>query len=186
MPKSASGRARPWRELRREPLVDCRIFSVERSIAVSPVDGSEHDYYRVLSTDWVQIIPITAADEVVMVRQYRHGASSLVLEIPGGLIEAGEEPQAAAIRECLEETGFAAERAYAMSALNPNPAIHAHRLHSFFARGVRRVAEIAQTPTEFTEVELVPLDRIAEYLRTGKIDHCLVAATLWQYLHEFR
>jgi ADP-ribose pyrophosphatase len=177
--------AKPWREVRRERLVDCRIFEVERSIAASPIDGSEHDYYRVRSTDWVQIIPITANGEVVMVRQYRHGASSLVLEIPGGLIEAGEEPAVAAIRECLEETGFAAERVHSMGALNPNPAIHAHRLHSFYARGVSRVAEIQQTPTEFTEVELVPLDRIAEYLRTGKIDHSLVAATLWQFLHDF-
>ena len=46
-------RVKPWREVKCEPLADCRIFSVERSVAASPVDGSEHDYYRVRSCDWV-------------------------------------------------------------------------------------------------------------------------------------
>lgn len=174
---------KPWREIGRERLVDCRIFEVERSLAESPVDGSVHDYYRVVSRDWVQVIPITDDDEVVMVRQYRHGASNIVLEIPGGLIEAGEDPADAALRECLEETGYRAERAHAMGNMNPNPAIHGHRLHSFYARGARRVAEVQNTPTEYTEVELVPLDRVADYLETGRIDHCLVAATLWRFLY---
>jgi ADP-ribose diphosphatase len=173
---------KPWRETRRETLLECRIFDVERSTAQSPVDGSSHDYYRVVSNDWVQIIPITPDDEVVMVRQYRHGSSSIVLEIPGGLMEPGEKPAEAAIRECLEETGYRAEKAEAMGALNPNPAIHAHRLYSFVARDVRKVADVQNTATEFTEVELVPVDQIAGFLREGRIDHSLVAATLWQFL----
>jgi 8-oxo-dGTP pyrophosphatase MutT (NUDIX family) len=177
-------RAKIWREVRRQRLVDCRIFDVERSEAESPVDGSVHDFYRVLSTDWVQIIPLTAADEVVMVRQYRHGSSTIVLEIPGGLIEDGEDPGEAAIRECLEETGYQATAVDPLGAINPNPAIHAHKLHSFFARGVKKVADIQNTSTEYTEVELVPLAGLAERLRGGDIDHSLVAATLWRFLHD--
>jgi len=177
-------RVKPWREIRREHLVDCRIFDLERSVAESPVDGSAHDYYRIVSPDWVQITPITAAGQVVMVRQYRHGSSSLVLEIPGGLVDEGEDPAGAAIRECLEETGYAAGEAHAMGALNPNPAIHNHRLHSFYARDASKVAEIENTATEYTEVELVPLDRVADHLRAGRIDHGLVAQTLWRFLHD--
>jgi ADP-ribose pyrophosphatase len=177
-------RLKPWRELRREPLVDCRIFRVERSVALSPIDGSAHDYFRVLSSDWVQIIPLTAASEVVMVRQYRHGASDFVLEIPGGLVDDGEDPAAAAIRECREETGYLATKVQAIGAMNPNPAIHAHRLFSFYARDVALAGAIQNTATEQTEVELVPLQRLAEELRRGRIDHCLVAATLWRFLHD--
>jgi len=175
---------KPWREIRREPMASCRIFDVERSVAASPVDGSEHDYYRVLSHDWVQIIPITEAGEVVMVRQYRHGSSSIVLEIPGGLIDAGEDPADAAIRECLEETGYLAPAVESLGSINPNPAIHAHRLYSFYATGVRKVAEIQNTATEYTEVELVPVGRIAGLIEDGTIDHALVAQTLWRYLFE--
>ena len=176
-------RLKSWREIRRERLLDCRIFAVELSVAESPLDGTLHDYYRIVSPDWVQIIPVTAAGEVVMLRQYRHGASEFVLEIPGGLVDAGESPAAAAIRECREETGYRVDEIHALGDLNPNPAIHSHRLHAFYARNAYRVGEIQNTATEQTEVELVPLDRIAEYLLAGRIDHCLIAATLWQFLH---
>jgi len=175
---------KPWREIRREHLLDCRIFDVERSVAESPVDGSAHDYYRVLSRDWVQIIPVTAAGEIVMVRQYRHGSSSLVLEIPGGLVDEGEAPAAAAARDCLEETGYRTRALHAIAALNPNPAIHSHRLHAFYARGVEKAGAIQNTATEETAVELVPLRDLAERLRAGHIDHALVACTLWHFLHD--
>jgi ADP-ribose pyrophosphatase len=178
------GQLKPWREIRREPVADCRIFEVERSIAESPFDGTAHEYYRILSPDWVQIVPVTPAEEIVMVRQYRHGSASFVLEIPGGLIDPGEEPAVAALRECREETGFHGYEALPIGAINPNPAIHNHRLYAFFARNVEKVGEIQNTATEHTEVELVPVDRIADLLRSGQIDHCLVASTLWQFLHD--
>lgn len=178
-------RVKPWREIRREHLLHCRIFEVERSVAESPVDGSVHDYYRVLSRDWVQIVPVTAAGEVVMVRQYRHGSSSVVLEIPGGLVEDGEDPAAAAARECFEETGYTAEHVQLMSDLSPNPAIHAHRLRAYYARDVRKTGEIQNTATEQTEVELVPLAELAGRLRAGEIDHALIASTLWQFLLDY-
>jgi 8-oxo-dGTP pyrophosphatase MutT (NUDIX family) len=167
-------------------MADCRIFQVERSVAESPLDSSRHDFYRVLSTDWVQIVPLTKSDEVVMVRQFRHGSSSVTLEIPGGLIDAGEIPADAAIRECLEETGYCATEVHDLGAINPNPAIHAHKLHSFFARGVVKAAEVENTATECTEVELVPLDELADRLRAGEVDHSLVASTLWRFLHDHR
>ena len=175
---------KPWRELRSELLADCRVFELERSIAVSPTDGSTHDFFRIASRDWVQIVPLTATNEVVLVRQYRHGASGFVLEVPGGILDPGEDPAAAAIRECLEETGYRATEAHALGSINPNPAIHAHRLHSFFARDVVQVAGIQNTATEETEVVLVPLTEIAGMLRRDEINHSLVAATLWRFLHD--
>lgn len=178
-------RIKPWREVRTEPVADCRIFSVERSVALSPEDGSEHDYYRVASRDWVHLVPVTADGRIVMVRQYRHGASAIVLEIPGGIVDPGEDPADAAVRECLEETGYVAARPERIGDINPNPALHAHRLHSFYVRGVTPVAAVSNSATEITEVELLPLDALEAALLDGRIDHCLVAATLWQFLHQY-
>lgn len=177
-------RVKLWRELSREKLLDCRVFEVERSRAVSPEDGSEHEFFRIRNGDWVQIIPITAANEIVMVRQYRHGSSSIVLEIPGGLVDPGETPAAAAVRECLEETGYLADAVHPFGSINPNPAYHTHRLHAFVARGVRRVGEAQITSTEQTEVVLVPLAELESLLRGDEIDHALVAHTLWRFLCE--
>ena len=153
-------------------------------MAASPVDGETHDYFRIQSRDWVQIIPLTGSGEVVMVRQYRHGPSDFVLEIPGGIVDDGEVPAAAAARECLEETGYRIGEIHALGSLNPNPALHSHQLHAFYARDAVPVLPIQNTGTEQTEVELVPLDRLAEMLRAGRIDHALVAATLWRFLHD--
>ncbi|HET7607263.1 MAG TPA: NUDIX hydrolase, partial [Gammaproteobacteria bacterium] len=97
-----------WREISRETIADCRIFTVERSIAESPVDGAPRPFHRIRSVDWAQIVPITRRNEAVLVRQYRHGSQSITLEIPGGLVDPGEDPATAALRECLEETGYRA------------------------------------------------------------------------------
>jgi 8-oxo-dGTP pyrophosphatase MutT (NUDIX family) len=173
-----------WRELRREFLADYRVFSVEKSIAASPVDGSEHAFYRILSLDWVQILPITPAGEAVMVRQYRHGTQRTTLEMPGGLVDRGEEPAAAALRECHEETGFRAAVALPLGVLRPNPALFANRLHTFYAEGAEKTSEIANTGTERTTVELVPLPNLPAMLRSGEIDHALPTAALWRFLYE--
>ena len=177
-------RTKPWREIRSDTLLDCRIFEVERSRAASPEDGSEHEFVRIRSPDWAQIVPVTADGEIVMVKQYRHGSRSIVLEIPGGLVHAGEDPGAAAVRECLEETGYLARTVHALGALNPNPAFFCNRLHSFWAEGVERVGDVQNTGTEHTEVVLVPVHEIETLLRDNRIDHSLVAATLWRYLYE--
>lgn len=173
-----------WAELRREPAADFGIFAVERSHARSPVDGSEHDFYRILSVEWAQVVPVTPDDRVVMIRQYRHGAETVTLEIPGGLVDAGETPAEAARRECLEETGFRAADVRPLAVVNPNPALFSNRLHAFAAEGVERVGEVRNTGNEHTEVELVPLADLERLLREGRIDHALVAGTLWRYLYE--
>jgi ADP-ribose pyrophosphatase len=171
-----------WRELSRETIADGRVFTVERSVAESPVDGEPRPFHRIRSVDWAQILPITADDEAVLVRQYRHGAQRVTLEMPGGLIDAGEDPATAALRECLEETGYRARVARPLGVVNPNPALFAHRLHSFFATDVEPEGAIQNTGSEVTEVVLVPVVDIEGLLLAGEIDHALVAGTLWRYL----
>jgi len=171
-----------WHELSRETVADARIFTVERSLAESPVDGKPRPFHRIGSVDWVQILPITAGGEAVLVRQYRHGPQRITLELPGGLMDAGEDPAAAALRECLEETGYRGRAANALGVLNPNPALFANRLYSFYATGVELEGTIQNTSTEVTEVVLVPVAQLEGLLVSGEIDHALVAATLWRYL----
>lgn len=173
-----------WRELRAETRFECRIFAVEESFSVSPYDGSEHSYFRLRCDEWVQIVPVTPAGQVVLVREYRQGSQALSLEVPGGLLEAGEAPADTALRECLEETGYRGARAEPLGRLNPNPAIFSNTLHAFWTPDVERVAEIRNSATEHTETVLVPVHDVRGLLRDGTIDHALVAATLWRFLDE--
>lgn len=174
-----------WNEVTRESVADCRVFSVERSIARSPADGSSHTFHRIRSSDWVQVLPITTGGDAVLVRQYRHGSQRMTLEIPGGILDPGEDPATAALRECLEETGYRARDAIPLGVVNPNPALFANRLHGFFATHVELERSVQNTTTEFTEPVLVPVGELEGMLLDGQIEHALVAATLWRYLRLY-
>jgi 8-oxo-dGTP pyrophosphatase MutT (NUDIX family) len=171
-----------WRELERETVADGRIFTLERSLAVSPVDGEARTFHRIQTADWVQILPITASGEAVLVRQYRHGTQRITLEMPGGLIDPGEAPAPAALRECFEETGYRARVAQPLGFVSPNPALFANRLHSFYATEAKLEGAIQNTGSEVTEVVLVPVAELEGMIVSGEIDHALVVATLWRYL----
>jgi 8-oxo-dGTP pyrophosphatase MutT (NUDIX family) len=143
----------------------------------------EHDFHIIESEEWVNIIPLTPDDRVVMVRQYRHGSRAVTLEIPGGLADPGDTPEEAAVRELLEETGYHADRWTKIGVANPNPAIFNNRCYTFLAQDIQKVSDLIPDQTEDIEVVHVPLVDIPELIRTGKIDHAIViSAFTWYFL----
>ncbi|MBJ40448.1 MAG: NUDIX hydrolase [Gammaproteobacteria bacterium] len=177
---------KPWRRVDTRQLTDCRVFTVHEARSASPHDAREHNFFVIESNEWVNCVPLTANNEVVCIRQYRHGTDEITLEIPGGLVDDGEDPAVSSARECLEETGYAAHEVSSLGVLTPNPALFVNRLHTFVAFDVERVSDVANTATEHTDVQLIPLDQIPDLLLSGEIDHALVAATLWRLLYFLR
>jgi len=143
-------------------------------MSADPRDGRAHDFYVIEAPDWINVIPLTAGGEVVLIEQYRHGTEEVSLEIPGGMVDEGEEPSDAAARELLEETGYAASEINFLGRTRPNPAIQNNWIHTFLARGVEYRCEPACEGTEQTVVRLAPLERIPALIAEGKIDHSLV------------
>ena len=174
---------RPWVRKQTRQLADCRVFTVSESISLCPRTENEHSFYFIDTADWVNIVPITTNEEVVFIRQFRHGTEEITLEIPGGMVDPGEDPGAAAVRECMEESGFRAGSVESLGVLSPNPAIFPNKLHTYLATGCERAGDITNTSTEHTEVELVPLSDLPTLLQKGVIDHALVVATLWRMLY---
>ena len=73
---------KPWKLVSSKKDKSFRIFDLRIDRAVSPRTGEEHEFYIFESNEWVNIIPITPEKEVVLIKQYRHGVSDVVLEEP--------------------------------------------------------------------------------------------------------
>jgi ADP-ribose pyrophosphatase len=163
-----------WRRERSEQVADCRVFKVRRDYSTAAADRRVHDFYVIEAPDWINVIPLTKDNEVVLIELYRHGSEGVSLEIPGGMVDPGEEPHETAARELFEETGYEAEEVVLLGKTRPNPAIQDNWIHTFLARGVEYRREPLNEGTERTRVRLVPLAQIPALIREGAIDHSLV------------
>lgn len=165
-----------WRELTRTHANDYRIFSTQRIRASHPATGAERDFIALHATDWVNVIALTPAREVVLIRQYRHGTGAIHVEIPGGMVDPGEAPEAAARRELCEETGYVATRWRCLGALSPNPAILDNRLHMYLAEDATPTGTAQLDAGEVVATFTAPLAETFAMVKRGAIDHALVVA----------
>lgn len=173
---------RPWPTLARSPVADYGIFRVRRDRCTSPRTEHEHDFWVLETGDWVNVIGLTPDERILLIEQYRFGSSAVTLEIPGGTIDAGEAPLAAAERELLEETGFACDSITLLGHVEPNPAIQTNRCYTALALGCRAHPGGQQLDErEDIAVRAVPLLEVPKLLASGQIRHALVWAALMHF-----
>jgi 8-oxo-dGTP pyrophosphatase MutT (NUDIX family) len=167
-----------WRKGSERVIVSTRVVDL-LGVRYSRPDGAREGEFIVLrSPDWVNILALTPDRNLVLVRQFRFGINDFSLEIPGGVIEAGEDPVAAGIRELREETGFEGTGARVIASVHPNPAIQANRCHIILIEGAQRRAETDFDDDEELETSTVPVGRVLEWARAGRITHSLVLSAL--------
>ncbi len=174
-------RAESWQKTSSESFADCRVFKVRRDESTRTGDGRHSDFFVIESPDWVNIIAVTRGGEVVLIEQFRHGTEDIQLELPGGLIDPGEQPQAAAARELLEETGYASVVWELLGTSRPNPAIQNNTIYHYLATGCEKSSETAFDPNESILTKLVSDVEVESLLRTGNISHSLVLAAFLYY-----
>ncbi|MDQ5984991.1 MAG: ADP-ribose pyrophosphatase [Syntrophus sp. SKADARSKE-3] len=165
---------KPWTVLSSIRDKSYRVFSLRTDHVRSPRTGEAYDFFVLESPPWVNIIPLTPDNQVVMVRQYRHGTREITLEIPGGLVEDKDTPEEAAHRELREETGYTTESMTSLGFIYPNPAIQSNICHTFLARNVHPTGIQEQDEKEDIDVVLFPLSDIPRLIREGAISHALV------------
>lgn len=172
----------PWKTLSSRQLVGGFRVVLEDRVEVRP--GTETTYqYRPRGPRAVFVLPVTVAGEAVLIRQYRYPLRATITEIVAGGVEKGEDLQAAAARELLEEVGGVANEWVALPAFYPQPSISGVVFYPLLALGVE-LGEAHLEDTETIERVVVPLSEAYRMLAAGEIQDGPSSLALWQARSE--
>ncbi len=172
--RAAQAMPRPWRRIGSRTALRDRWIHVRAEAWETPQGVTLDPWWMLDWADWVHVVALTSDDRLVLVRQFRPGAQALTLELPGGIMEAGEtDPVAAAAREFTEETGWRAAEWRPVIGLPPEPAHSSNRIHFVLALGCTPAGEQALDAGEDIAVEVLPLARVLAGLGQGLVQNAM-------------
>jgi ADP-ribose pyrophosphatase len=155
-------------------------FTLREDGYLTPAGRTIRPYYVLEPDTWVNVLALTKESDAVLVRLYRPGIRRSILELPGGTTDPDDiSPLDAIRRELLEETGYGGGEFDLLATLSPNPASHSNLVHSFLARGVEKVSDVAPDENEHMEVVLMPLDELVRLARNSGLVQAMQVATLF-------
>lgn len=173
-----------WEQLASEVVFEAPRYRVRSDTLRLPNGRIVDDYTVGELGDYSLAVAVTAARDVVLVRQWKQGVRRITLEVPGGMIDAGESAAEAAARELLEETGYAAPSLEHLGSFDVDASKAANQGHLFLAAGAECVAEPEAHEMETPEVVLVPLPSVTELIDSGEICGASSVAGLLQALRR--
>ena len=184
--RAGDGAGGAWEKIRSEKLLETPYF-ILRSDGLRLPDGSVKDPYFVLERpDAAIIFPLTREGEVVLVRQYRPPLERMELGLPAGLVEEGEETEAAARRELAEETGYSGGEWEPLGSLASSPSLKDNWAYLFLARGVERTAAPDPDEHELVETVSVPVEELLGLIQGGEIVSSSGVAAIMLALERLR
>ena len=173
-----------WQVTGEHILLHTPIFDVSEQHEISAT-GVEGDYISMSAPDWAMVVAVYRGC-FVMARQWRHAARELTTEFPGGVVDRGEAPAAAAARELAEETGFTAGRLTHLGSVSPNPALFSNRFHVYLAEDLIPGGGQHLDDDELLACSLVPIDEVIGSFGKGPYAHALMGTAIALYLQHCR
>ncbi len=167
-----------WKKLGSRLVAHTPIFDLESVAFQHPAHHTPREFVVINAPDWVNVVALTTDHKLVLVRQFRYGIDEFSLEIPGGMIDPGEDPLAAGLRELQEETGYQDGKARLLGSVHPNPAMQNNRCHFVLVEGVKRTAPLGWDENEEMEIITRPVDEVYALAYAGGISHAMVLDAL--------
>jgi ADP-ribose pyrophosphatase len=162
-----------------EPMI---LFRPRYDTVIHPRSGKSFTRLVLETPEWVNVVARTPEGELLFVRQFRFGVENLTLEVPGGVVDEGEEHGAAARRELREETGYTTEAWTYLGCVEPNPAFQNNLCHHWLAEGVTRTHPQELDGGEDIAILQLRPEAVREKVQSGEIRHSLVLSALCRVL----
>ena len=175
-------REQRWKKITSKKVFEDRWFKARADACQFP-DGRIIDpYYVVELPNWANAVVVTPNNEIVLVKQYRYPVDAVTLELPGGVINEGEDPMVAALRETQEETGYSSDQIQLICKTAPNPAINDNTAYFYL---IENAVPTAQTnPDFFEDIEVVLYSKndFIQLLQQNKIMHGVQLGPIYEAL----
>jgi len=168
-----------WKKLSSEYIHKGKWATLRIDKCVMPNGHIVEDYYVLEYGTWVNGVAITEDNKVLMIHQYRHAAGIVSLEIPGGVVDEGEDPQQALRRELLEETGYQFDDFEPLCAVYSNPSTADNQVYSYLARGGKKVTGQTLDDQEEIIVYEYTIDEVKQALAENKIVQAMHCTALF-------
>jgi len=160
-----------WELVRSELLADLKLFSARFDYMKNPRNGVTEKMIVLETPDATNVVAVTQEQAILFVRQYRFGISAATLELPGGLVDAGETHAEAAPRELREETGYSGGEWTHLGSIPSNPVFMTNSIHHYLAENVRLTHQLNLDVGEDLRVETMPVADVLRHFREGAFQH---------------
>lgn len=170
-----------WKKTGSEPGPHIKLFQVRYDWMRNPRNGAEERMVILEGRDSANVVALTAANQILLIRQFRFGIGADTLELPGGLMEEGEELQAAAARELTEETGYVCSEWEYLGKIPSNPVFMDSYIHHWVARHVQYNQPPALDDGEAVELVFLPVEKVLDMLLAGEFEHPHTVTALLRY-----
>ena len=160
-----------WILNKTEPVVDLNIVKIRHDYYRNPRNQKVVKTIAIEGHDAVNVVVRTKENKILMVRQFRFGIGDYTLEIPGGMIDPGEDVLTAAQREVREETGYEGQNWHYLGNILSNPVWMTSTIHHYFTD--QAVPKYALKLDEAEDVEIIQMtpETVYEELQKGTIKH---------------